>query len=286
MPILAVEYMPNKSINKMKNKTTFINSLAFFFFVCLIFNSCTQGPIDVTSEITEANKGFMEAFNNGDANALAKTYTSNAKLYPPNSDVIEGQEAIEGFWNTAMNMGIKETVLETVTAESYGNIAIEEGRYKNYDEGDKLVSQGKYIVTWKKEDGQWKLHRDIWNTSNPAPQPRASLNDTVWVILNRIKADKLSQFEDFYFNYLEPAAAEYTPQKKKTIRALKPVEQNEDGTYTYVELMDPVISTEYAMMVPLTAKYGEEKAAEYFKMFVDCLKDGKQEMIVTVQTAW
>ena len=73
----------------MKNKTTFINSLAFFFFVCLIFNSCTQGPLDVTSEITEANKGFMEAFNNGDANALAKNYTSNAKLFPSNSDVIE-----------------------------------------------------------------------------------------------------------------------------------------------------------------------------------------------------
>ena len=109
----------------MKNKTTFTNSLAFFFFVCLIFNSCTQGPIDVTSEITEANKGFMEAFSNGDANAIAKNYTSNAKLYPSNSDVIEGQEAIEGFWNEVMNEGIiKKALLETVTAESFGNIAI------------------------------------------------------------------------------------------------------------------------------------------------------------------
>ena len=96
----------------MKNKTTFTNSLAFFFLVCLIFNSCTQGPIDVSGEITEANKGFMEAFNSGDANALARNYTSNAKLYPSNSDVIEGQEAIEGFWNAVMNMGIKKALLE------------------------------------------------------------------------------------------------------------------------------------------------------------------------------
>lgn len=22
----------------------------------------------------------------------------------------------------------------------------------------------KYVVVWKKEDGQWRLHRDIWNT--------------------------------------------------------------------------------------------------------------------------
>ena len=181
----------------MKNKTTFFNSLAFIFLACLLFNSCTQGPIDVTSEITEANKGFMEAFNNADANALAQNYTSNAKLYPSNSDVIEGQEAIEGFWNSVMNMGIKKGHLETVTAESYGNFAIEEGRYTLYVEDDQIADQGKYIVTWKKEDGQWKLHKDIWNTNNPAPQPRASLNDTVWVIWNRIKADNCHSLRTF-----------------------------------------------------------------------------------------
>ncbi len=271
----------------MKNKTTFTNSLAFFFLVCLIFNSCTQGPTDVTGEITEANKGFMEAFNNGDASALAKNYTSNAKLFPSNSDVIEGQEAIEGFWNAGLSMGLKKIVLETVTAESYGNFAIEEGRYKTYAEGDQIVGQGKYIVTWKKEDGQWKLHKDIWNTSNPAPQPRASLNDTVWVIWNHIKADKVSQFEDFNFNYLGPAATDYYPQIKNTVRLLRPVEPNKDGTFTYFYLMDPTISSaSYDIMFHLTAKYGEEKASEYYKMFKDCLKDGKQDGIVTVQTAW
>ena len=271
----------------MKNKKTFIYSLAFFILISIIFNSCTQGPIDVTSEFKEASKVFTEAFNNGDANALAKFYTSNAKMYPSNSDVIEGQEAIEGFWNALINMGIKKGLFETVTAESYGNIAIEEGRYKLFVEGDQMVDQGKYIVTWKKEDGQWKLHNDIFNTSNPAPQPQASVNDTVWVIRNHIKADKVSQFEDFNFNYLGPAGAEYDPQLLKTVRTLKPVKQNEDGTYTYIYLMDPAISpVGYGMMIFLTAKYGEEKASEYYKMFKDCLKDGKQEVIVTVQTAW
>ncbi len=271
----------------MKNKTTILKSLAFFFLICFLFNSCTQGPIDVTGEITEANKGFMEAFNSGDAKALAMNYTSNAKLYPPNSDVIEGQEAIEEFWNALMNMGIKKTLLETVTAESFGNIAIEEGRSTVYVEDDQIAGQGKYIVTWKKEDGQWKLHKDIWNTTNPAPQPRASLNDTVWVIWNHIKADKVSQFEDFNFNYLEPAVAEYYPNMRNTVRVLKPVEQNKDMTYTYFYIMDPATSPYgYDMILPLTAKYGEEKASEYLKMFTDCLKDGKQEWVLTVQTAW
>lgn len=269
----------------MKNNTTFFYSLAFIFLVCLLFNSCTKGLINVTSEIKEANKGFMETFNSGDANALAMKYTTNAKLYPSNSDVIEGQKAIEKFWKAAMNTGIKKALLETVTAESFGNIVIEEGRYKFYVEGDQLVDQGKYIVTWKKEDGQWKLHKDIWNTTNPAPKSQASINDNVWVIWNFVKADKVSQFEDFNFNYLEPAAAEYYPQMRSTIRLLKPVKQNKDGTFTYIYLMDPAIRTNYDMMLPLTAKYGEENAKDYLIMFKDCLKDGKQEWVMTVQTA-
>lgn len=271
----------------MTNKTTFTNIFAFIFLLNLIFSSCNQEPTDVSGEIKEANKGFMEAFNKGDANALAQNYTSNAKLYPTNSDVIEGQEAIEGFWNTAMNMGIKKAQLETITAEGYGNTAIEEGRYKLYVEGDQMVDQGKYIVTWKKEAGKWKLHQDIWNTSNPAPTPRTAANDTVWVISNPIKADKVSQFEDFNFNYLKPATEEFYPKMAQTVRTLKPVAQNEDGTYTYFYLMDPAISPDgYDMMLPLTAKYGKEKASEYLKMFEDCLIDGKQKGTTTIQTAW
>ena len=269
----------------MKNRTTFFNSFTFIFLVFLLFNSCTQRSIDATSEIEEANKGFMEAFNSGDANALAMKYTTNAKLYPSNSDVVEGQEAIEEFWNATMNMGIKKGHLETVTAERYGNFAIEEGRYTLYAEGDQIADRGKYIVTWKKEDGQWKLHKDIWNTSNPALQHGASLNDTVWVIWNHVKADKVSQFEDFIFNHLEPAAAEYYPQMRSTIRMLKPVKQNKDGTYTYIYMMDPAIRTNYDMMLPLTAKYGEQDAKDYLLLFKDCLIDGKQEWIMTVQTA-
>lgn len=118
--------------------------------------------------ITAAVNGFMSAFNNGDARTMARHYTSNARLLPPNSDVIEGPAAIGDFWNSVMNMGIKKMLLETVAAESCGNAIIEEGRYKLYVEGDQLVDQGKYIVAWAQEDGQWKLHRDIFNTSNPA----------------------------------------------------------------------------------------------------------------------
>jgi len=265
-------------------------SLSFFVLlvgVGLMASSCTTETKDVTAEINNANKGFMDAFSGGDANAVAMNYTSNAKLFPANSDVVEGQPSIEEFWGAVMGMGIKKAELETVSAEAVGDMAVEEGRYKLFADGDMVVDQGKYIVTWKKEEGKWKLHRDIWTTSNPSPPTRAAVGDTVWIINNRIKADKVAAFEEFNFKILKPAAEEHYPKMKNTVRTLKSISKNSDGTISYFYLMDAATSPEgYGMELPLNAKYGEQKAAAYLKMFHDCVKDGKQEMVAAVQTEW
>jgi uncharacterized protein (TIGR02246 family) len=152
----------------MKNKSLWIYGPALLLPVFLLCNSCSQKKTDVTGEIQEANAQFMEDFSNGDANAVAAHYTEDGSIYPPNNEVLTGHEAIANFWGGAMNSGVEKVLLETVTAEGYGDLAIEEGRYKLYTTGDQMIDQGKYLVTWKKENNEWKLVRDIWNTSNPS----------------------------------------------------------------------------------------------------------------------
>jgi hypothetical protein len=44
-------------------------------------------------------------------------------------------------------------------------MAIEIGRYSLLGANETLMDHGKYLVVWKRFDAQWKLHRDIWNTS-------------------------------------------------------------------------------------------------------------------------
>jgi ketosteroid isomerase-like protein len=73
------------------------------------------------------------------------------------------------FWQALMDMGIKEVKLETVEVEKLDGTAIEVAEYTLLDEGGQALDKGKYIVIWKQEDGQWKLHRDIFNSSMPAP---------------------------------------------------------------------------------------------------------------------
>jgi len=52
--------------------------------------------------------------------------------------------------------------------EQHGDTAIEVSKAELYAEGDKKIDDAKYIVIWKKENGEWKLHRDIFNSSRPA----------------------------------------------------------------------------------------------------------------------
>jgi ketosteroid isomerase-like protein len=68
-----------------------------------------------------------------------------------------------------MGMGIAEATLKTIELEAHGDTANEIGAYTLRAGDGGVLDQGKYVVIWKREGGQWKLHRDIWNSSLPAP---------------------------------------------------------------------------------------------------------------------
>jgi len=129
----------------------------------------TQSGSPIHGEIVAANEAFVAAVGRGDAAGLAALYTANGQLLPPNADFVTGPEALEGFWQAILGMGIKKAELNTAEVEGFGDTAVEVGRYKLFGAEDQMLDQGKYIVYWKQEGGQWKLHRDIFNSSMPSP---------------------------------------------------------------------------------------------------------------------
>jgi uncharacterized protein (TIGR02246 family) len=118
--------------------------------------------------IEAANARFSADFAKGDAAAVASHYTAGGQAFPPNGDVARGREAIATLWKGAMDSGVKGVKLTAVEVEAHGDTAYEVGTYALVGEGEKALDTGKYIVIWKREGGQWKIHRDIWNTSTPA----------------------------------------------------------------------------------------------------------------------
>ena len=67
-----------------------------------------------------------------------------------------------------IDMGIQGLKLQSLEVEIIGDTAFEVGTYQLVVEGGAEADSGKFIVVWKNVDGQWRLHRDMINTSLPA----------------------------------------------------------------------------------------------------------------------
>ena len=118
--------------------------------------------------IEEKNNQFTKAHITKDTAFLNNIFTRDTKSFPPNSNVVTGRAAISAVNLEWVNYGIKE--FSEVTTAFYGNedYLIDEGSYYlRFTEND-LIDIGKYINIWKKEDGNWKIFSNIWNTNMPA----------------------------------------------------------------------------------------------------------------------
>src|ERR1044071_595237 len=125
----------------------------------------------VRGEIDARNKELGAAFAKGDAAGVAAMYSSSAQAFPPNGPTLSGHEAIQKAWQGFVDAGFKGIELTSTEVEAYGDHADEEGTYRVIGKDGQTADVGKYIVIWKKENNQWVLHRDIWNSNNPPPAP-------------------------------------------------------------------------------------------------------------------
>lgn len=137
---------------------------------CLACASLT-GEGRALSGIDAGNAALMESFKKGDAAAIARLYTADGMMLPPNAPIVSGAAAIEQSWKAFVDSGAKEILLATDEIESHRNSAAEVGHYTIKGPDGTIADQGKYIVLWRRDGGTWRLHRDIWNSSAP-PQPR------------------------------------------------------------------------------------------------------------------
>ena len=146
------------------------NHLLVLLGIALVAASAAAQSPSPRAGIEAVNARFSADFAKGDGVAVAGHYTVAGQVFPPNGEIVKGREAIAKFWKGVMEAGVKEAKVTTVEAESHGGTAHEVGTYVLTGEGGKTLDTGKYIVIWKRDGGQWKIHRDIWNTSMPAPK--------------------------------------------------------------------------------------------------------------------
>ena len=127
--------------------------------------------------------------------------------------------------------------------------------------------------------------------SGPEAIARAMPGDSVWMILNHVRPDQRENFERFVETILMPALEQVAPADplytnfKEQGRILYPTTANEDGTYTYVYLVERYTEGDYSYRSLLEQAYTAEQTEEYLQIPPEAL-DRPQEAYLTTQTRW
>lgn len=120
----------------------------------------------VAQDIQKTNRIFeQEVAAKRNIDALDQVYTKDARILPPGAEMITGLANIKNFWRSAVaSMGVKAVKLQTVEFEPLGEMGYEIGRATlQFEAAGAPPAEVKYVVLWKRENGQWKWHVDMWS---------------------------------------------------------------------------------------------------------------------------
>ncbi|MFM0649628.1 nuclear transport factor 2 family protein [Paraburkholderia bryophila] len=114
--------------------------------------------------IKAENVRWADAFARGDYEAIGRLYTNDGALLPPGGDRVTGGSTIAAYFAKGY-AGEKPGTVSFSNYEFYGNdrSVTEVSDAEIRDHHGKLIYRGKQILLFLKEDGAWKLHRDMWN---------------------------------------------------------------------------------------------------------------------------
>ncbi|QPD00513.1 SgcJ/EcaC family oxidoreductase [Qipengyuania soli] len=106
-----------------------------------------------------------------DAAAIAQLYVEDGAFMPANAPIAKGRAAIEQNWagliaTPGFDLAISP---EQIVVSSSGDLAMDRGTYRLTvaPDGKEQVEIGKYVVVWRKVEGEWKAAADIINSDLP-----------------------------------------------------------------------------------------------------------------------
>jgi uncharacterized protein (TIGR02246 family) len=110
---------------------------------------------------------WEQAFNSGDAEAVAAMYAEDGTRLPYQAAPLSGREAIITNIEETRAQGIVKVDLELVASESQGSIGWAHGTYVLMTADGAKTQEGKWMNVSKKVGGEWLIQADIWNTNAP-----------------------------------------------------------------------------------------------------------------------
>jgi uncharacterized protein (TIGR02246 family) len=127
--------------------------------------------------IRELSRQWSEAMRRQDVAALLAMYTGDAVIYEPGLAPITGGEGLRQHFEelAALEILTIDDEIRDVEVARSGDLAVESG-YSRWEwrdgEGRQHLEHGPYVVVWRRQDGAWRVAKEIFNSDRPqAPRP-------------------------------------------------------------------------------------------------------------------
>jgi ketosteroid isomerase-like protein len=98
-------------------------------------------------------------------------FTRDATSFPPGAEPAHGPAALHALTVDYLKSGVTAFTERTTSLYGDADLLIDQGEYVVTYGPDHTVERGKYLNVWKPEDGTWKIHANIWNTSPANASP-------------------------------------------------------------------------------------------------------------------
>ena len=129
--------------------------LALAACFCLVVAGSTLAQ--TAGSIQKLDDAWSQAFNKGDAAAIAAMYAPDADVLPPGHDMVKGRAAQQ--LGGARLVVVDVAPLGPRAAREIGTFSFE----TKAQPPQPVV--GKYVVVWRRIGDRWLLATDIWNTN-------------------------------------------------------------------------------------------------------------------------
>ena len=114
---------------------------------------------------------LVDLLNKGDWKGAASLYSPDAIIYAPSSPPVVGHQAITSFWHTVSIRGMSTIELQLMDLEVSENLLVARGKYVMRDKEKEYIDIGKFVALYRKEEGKWLLHTDMFNSSLETRSP-------------------------------------------------------------------------------------------------------------------
>lgn len=144
--------------------------LLSLFPVALLLPSAARSQESDEQVIAGLGARWVAMVAADDVDGIVAMYADGARFMPPNAPTAIGPDAIRAGWAQMVALPILTFAPETIRVSESGDMALDIGTYHVEfigPDGTTLSDDGKYAVTWVKENGEWKVFADIFNSDMP-----------------------------------------------------------------------------------------------------------------------